>query len=56
MTDRLERLRRSMAEEGVDAVVLGPGPHLHWALNVRPHADETNARCWPSSPPLTRPS
>jgi len=40
MTDRLERLRRSMAEEGVDAVVLGPGPHLHWALNVRPHADE----------------
>lgn len=40
MTDRLARLRGSMAEKGVDVVVLGPGPHLAWALGVRPHADE----------------
>jgi Xaa-Pro dipeptidase len=40
MTDRLAKLRGSMAEEGVDLVVLGPGAHMAWALDVRPHADE----------------
>jgi Xaa-Pro aminopeptidase len=29
-----------MAEQGVDLVVLGPGAHMAWALDVRPHADE----------------
>ncbi|MEP3279814.1 MAG: M24 family metallopeptidase [Stappiaceae bacterium] len=37
---RLDSLRASMADEGVDLVVLGPGAHLDWLLSVRPHADE----------------
>ena len=40
MTNRLDNLRASMATEGIDLVVLGPGAHLAWALDVRPHADE----------------
>lgn len=37
---RLARLRAKMDEEGVDLVVLGPGAHLGWLLDVHPHADE----------------
>lgn len=40
MKDRLNRLRAAMAEEGVDLVVLAPGAHMAWLLDVRPHADE----------------
>lgn len=40
MSDRLANLRALMAEDGVDLVVLAPGAHLAWALDVRPHADE----------------
>lgn len=40
MTDRLTRLRARMEREGVDLVVLAPGAHLQWLLDVRPHADE----------------
>ena len=38
--DRLARLRAKMAEEAVDLVVLGPGAHLGWLMDVHPHADE----------------
>lgn len=37
---RLARLRAQMDSEGVDLVVLGPGAHLGWLLDVHPHADE----------------
>lgn len=37
---RLEKLRESMAREGVDLVALGPGPHMQWLLGFHPHADE----------------
>ena len=40
MTDRLTDLRRTMQHHGVDLVVLGPGAHLGWLLDVHPHADE----------------
>lgn len=39
-TDRLDALRAKMKDTGTDLVVLGPGAHLGWLLNVRPHADE----------------
>ena len=29
-----------MVEQGVDLVALGPGAHLAWLLDVRPHGDE----------------
>ena len=38
--DRLHKLRESMQSEQVDLVALGPGAHLTWLTNVRPHADE----------------
>ncbi len=38
--NRLELLRNSMKQEGVDLVVLGPGAHLSWLAGIRPHADE----------------
>lgn len=38
--DRLTKLRESMRIEDVDLVALGPGAHLSWLTNVRPHADE----------------
>jgi len=44
-TDRLETLRASMLAESVDLVVLGPGAHLAWLLDVRPHADERALLC-----------
>lgn len=40
MTDRLEALRAVMKEQNVDLVALGPGSHLAWLLDVRPHGDE----------------
>ncbi len=38
--DRLIKLRESMRAQDVELVVLGPGAHLTWLTNVRPHADE----------------
>ncbi len=38
--DRIERLRSVMAAEGVDLVALGPGAHMAWLLDTRPHGDE----------------
>ena len=38
--DRVSRLRSIMQAEGVDLVVLAPGAHMGWLLNVHPHADE----------------
>ena len=38
--NRLHKLRESMRSEQVDLVALGPGAHLTWLTNVRPHADE----------------
>ncbi|MBO6602326.1 MAG: aminopeptidase P family protein [Roseicyclus sp.] len=38
--DRLSRLRHAMKTEGVDLVALGPGAHMAWLLDVRPHGDE----------------
>lgn len=38
--DRLTILRAKMAEEDVDLVTLGPGAHLAWLADIRPHADE----------------
>lgn len=38
--DRLEILRAKMVEEAVSLVTLGPGAHLGWLTNIRPHADE----------------
>lgn len=40
MSDRLTKLRRMMADQGVDLVALGPGKHLEWLLGVHPHGDE----------------
>ncbi len=37
---RLDVLRNTMQQEGVDLVALGPGAHLAWLTGVRPHADE----------------
>ena len=37
---RLDQLRETMAEEGVDLVAMGPGAHLAWLLDMRPHGDE----------------
>ena len=39
-TERLSALRAKMAETETDLVVLAPGAHLAWLLDVRPHADE----------------
>ncbi|MGR3639716.1 M24 family metallopeptidase [Alterinioella nitratireducens] len=39
-TERLDALRAKMAETETDLVVLAPGAHLAWLLDVRPHADE----------------
>ncbi len=38
--NRLTMLRESMRANDVDLVALGPGAHLAWLTNVRPHADE----------------
>lgn len=40
MTDRLSRLRTEMARQDIDLVVLAPGAHMTWLLDVRPHSDE----------------
>ncbi len=40
MTHRLKQLRVSMAEQQIDFIALGPGSHLAWLLDVRPHGDE----------------
>lgn len=40
MNKRLSTLRAAMTAQNIDLVVLGPGAHLAWLLNVRPHADE----------------
>lgn len=45
MDTRIDRLRSIMAEQGIDLVVLGPGSHLSWLLNVEPHADERPLLC-----------
>ena len=37
---RIDRLRETMAEQGVDLVALGPGAHLEWLTGMHPHADE----------------
>ncbi len=37
---RITRLQTRMAETGTDLVVLAPGAHMAWLLDVRPHADE----------------
>lgn len=37
---RLNRLRTQMAVESVDLVVLAPGAHMGWLLDLHPHADE----------------
>lgn len=37
---RLDALRAKMAETETDLVVLAPGAHLAWLLDMRPHADE----------------
>lgn len=37
---RIERLQARMAETGTDLVVLAPGAHMAWLLDVRPHGDE----------------
>ena len=39
-TTRLDDLQSRMAETETDLVVLAPGAHMGWALDVRPHADE----------------
>ncbi len=38
--DRLDRLRRLMAETGTDLVALGPGAHMRWLSGYAAHADE----------------
>jgi len=40
MTNRLATLREKMRNEEIDLVAIGPGAHLGWLLNVRPHGDE----------------
>lgn len=40
MTNRLEKLRAAMAAEGVDLVALGPGAHMAWLFDLKPHGDE----------------
>ncbi|WP_371171635.1 M24 family metallopeptidase [Aliiroseovarius sp. 2305UL8-7] len=37
---RINHLRQTMAEHGVDLVALGPNAHLTWLLDVHPHGDE----------------
>lgn len=37
---RLELLRHTMADNNVDLVAVGPGPHMQWLLGFHPHADE----------------
>ncbi|MEM9792262.1 MAG: Xaa-Pro peptidase family protein [Pseudomonadota bacterium] len=37
---RIDRLQARMVETGTDLVVLAPGAHLVWLMDVRPHADE----------------
>ena len=37
---RIDRLRETMAAQGVDLVALGPGAHLEWLTGMHPHADE----------------
>ncbi len=39
-TERLNRLREKMVQEKVDLVILAPGAHMAWLLDVKPHADE----------------
>ena len=39
-SDRLDALRAKMAETNTNLVVLAPGAHMAWLLDVRPHADE----------------
>ncbi|SHJ28143.1 M24 family metallopeptidase [Wenxinia saemankumensis] len=39
-TTRIPELQAKMAETETDLVVLAPGAHMVWALDVRPHADE----------------
>lgn len=38
--DRLARLRKSMASEGVDLVAVAPGSHMDWLIGFHPHPDE----------------
>lgn len=40
LQEKLEAVRREMAEQDVDLVVLGPGAHMHWVLGWHPHPDE----------------
>jgi Xaa-Pro aminopeptidase len=37
---RIENLRRTMADQAIDLICLGPGAHLEWLLGLHPHADE----------------
>ncbi|MEQ8446018.1 MAG: Xaa-Pro peptidase family protein [Pelagibacterium sp.] len=39
-SDRLLRLRKTMAATGADLVVLGPSSHMMWLSGVSPHGDE----------------
>jgi Xaa-Pro dipeptidase len=38
--DRIESLRQVMAARNVDVVALGPGAHMAWLLDLKPHGDE----------------
>lgn len=40
MTDRLSALRAIMSAQSVDFVAIGPGAHMAWLFNLRPHGDE----------------
>ena len=37
---RIDRLQTRMAETETDLVVLAPGAHMAWLMEVHPHADE----------------
>jgi Xaa-Pro dipeptidase len=37
---RLDRLRKTMSEQSIDLVALGPNAHLAWLLGMHPHGDE----------------
>jgi len=39
-TERLARLRQSMASEGADLLAIAPGSHMEWLLGFHPHPDE----------------
>jgi Xaa-Pro aminopeptidase len=40
MKERLDALRQTMKEQGIDLVALGPNAHLSWLAGLSPHGDE----------------